>query len=94
MQPGAGWALSGKSRELLATKKAYSPENEKSEARKSCRARTRSYQNELEQQARAKAASQIDSQALQDPLLARVVQAWPHLSEERKKIIGSLLSVS
>ena len=63
------------------------------ENEESCRARTRSYEEELEQQALAKADSQIDSQALRDPDLARVVMAWPSLSEERKKIIGSLLNL-
>jgi hypothetical protein len=55
--------------------------------------RTRSYEKELEQEALAKADSHIDSQALRDPILARLVMAWPSLSEERKKIISSLLSV-
>ncbi len=60
---------------------------------RSCRARTRSYEEELEQQSLAKADSHIDSQALRDPILARLVMAWPSLSEERKKIIGSLLNL-
>lgn len=47
----------------------------------------------MEQQALTKADSQIDSQALRDPDLARIVAAWPALSEERKKIISSLLNL-
>jgi len=34
-----------------------------------------------------------DSQNISDPVLARLVTSWPNLSEERKKIICSLLSV-
>jgi hypothetical protein len=60
---------------------------------KSCRARTRSYEKELEQEALAKADSQIDSQALRDPVLAHLVMVWPRLSDDRKKIIGSLLNL-
>ena len=47
--------------------------------------------NYLEHQPLAIQDSQGDSQNLSDPMLARLVMAWPSLSEERKKIIGALL---
>jgi hypothetical protein len=49
--------------------------------------RTRSYEKELEQEPLAKADSQIDSQALRDPDLARVVTAWPGLAPALKAAV-------
>jgi hypothetical protein len=57
----------------------------------SCRARTRSYQKEREQQAVAKADSQIDSQALRDPDLARVANAWPSLPPNLKAAVLAMV---
>jgi hypothetical protein len=48
----------------------------------------------LEHQPLASPDSQGDSQNLSDPILARLVRAWPVLSEERKKIIDSLLKLA
>ena len=59
---------------------------------KSCRVRTRSYQEELEQQALAKADSQIDSQALQDADLAKVVTAWPALAPALKAAVLAVVA--
>jgi hypothetical protein len=57
----------------------------------SCRARTRSYEEKLEQQALAKADSQIDSQALHDPDLAKIVTAWPALAPALKAAILAII---
>jgi hypothetical protein len=61
---------------------------------KSCRARTRTYDEGLNQEQLTKARTQIGTQVLQDPDLARLVRTWPGLSEERKKIIRSLFTLS
>jgi hypothetical protein len=55
--------------------------------------RIRTLDSSLEQQSLASQDSQGDSQNRFDPDLAKVVTAWPNLSEERKKIIGSLLNL-
>jgi len=55
------------------------------------RYRVRTPDSTLEHQPLASPDSQGDSQNLSDPVLARLVTAWPCLSEERKKIISSLL---
>jgi hypothetical protein len=44
----------------------------------------------LEHQPLASPDSQGDSQNLSDPILARLVQAWPTSSEDRKKIFRAL----
>jgi hypothetical protein len=54
--------------------------------------RTRSYEKELEQQALAKADSQIDSQALRDSDFAKVVTAWPSLAPAIKAAINALVN--
>jgi hypothetical protein len=59
---------------------------------KSCRARTRSYQEELEQQALAKADSQIDSQALRDPDLALIAASWATLAPALKAAILAIVA--
>ncbi len=51
------------------------PENEES-----CRARTRNYDEELKQEQLTKARTQIGTQVLQDPDLARIITAWPSLT--------------
>jgi hypothetical protein len=58
---------------------------------KRARYRVRTSDSSLEEQPLASPDSQGDSQTSPDPILARLVKAWPSLSEERKKIIGSLL---
>jgi hypothetical protein len=63
------------------------PENEES-----CRARTRSYDEKLKQQALAKADSQIDSQALQNPDLAKVVIGWPNLAPALKAAVLAIIA--
>jgi hypothetical protein len=45
----------------------------------------------LQQQALAGQGTQGGTQIPSDPILARLVVTWPNLSDERKKIIGSLL---
>ena len=57
----------------------------------SCRARTRSYEKELEQEPLAKADSRIDSQALRDPDLAKVVTAWPALAPALKAAVLAVI---
>jgi hypothetical protein len=54
--------------------------------------RTRNYDEELKQEQLTKARTQIGTQVFQNPDLARLVMAWPSLSDERKKIISSLLN--
>jgi len=57
-----------------------------------CRARTRIYDEKLKYEQLTKARTQIGTQVLQDADLARLVMAWPGLSDERKQIISSLLN--
>jgi hypothetical protein len=45
----------------------------------------------LEQQALTKADSQIDSQALRDPDLAKVVTAWPALAPALKSAVLAVI---
>jgi len=45
----------------------------------------------LEQQALAKADSQIDSQALRDPDFAKIVTAWPTLAPALKAAILAII---
>ena len=47
----------------------------------------------LQQQPLAGQGTQGRTQIPTDPILARLVTIWPTLSEERKKIIGSLLDL-
>ena len=48
----------------------------------------------MERQPVASPDSQGDSQALSDPILARLVKAWPGLSGHLKKIILSLFDTT
>jgi hypothetical protein len=57
------------------------------------RYRVRTSDSSLEHQPLASPDSQGDSQKISDPVLARLVLTWPSLSEERKRIIGSLLDL-
>jgi hypothetical protein len=55
------------------------------------RYRVRTSDSSLEHQPLASPDSQGDSQTPSDPILARLVTAWPSLSQERKMIIVALL---
>jgi hypothetical protein len=77
---------------LPQPQKRLSSEKEKSEEEESCRARTRSYEKDLKQEALAKADSQIDSQALRDPNLAKVVTAWPALPPALKAAVLAIMA--
>jgi len=47
----------------------------------------------LQQQPLTSQGTQGGTQIPSDPILARLVATWPTLSEDRKKIIGSLLNL-
>ena len=57
------------------------------------RYRVRTLDSTLESQPLAGLGTQGGTQIPSDPILARLVTAWPTLSEERKKIIGSLVDL-
>jgi len=55
--------------------------------------RIRTLDSALEPQSLTESGTQGGTQNYSDPLLAKVVTAWPTLSQERKKIIVSLLDL-
>jgi len=56
--------------------------------------RIRTLDSELQPQSLTKPSTQGGTQIPFDPILARLVTAWPTLSDERKKIICSLLEIA
>jgi len=63
-----------------------------SEPPKSCRARTRNYDEELKQEQLTKARTQIGTQVLQDPDLAKVVTVWPSLTPAIRAAVLAVVS--
>jgi hypothetical protein len=60
----------------------------------SARYRVRAAGSTMQQQSLMGQGTQGGTQIPSDPILARLVSAWPSLSEKRKKIIGSLMGLS
>ncbi|MCE0521349.1 MAG: hypothetical protein LV480_00370 [Methylacidiphilales bacterium] len=56
-----------------------------------CRARTRNYDEELKQEQLTKARTQIGTQVLQDPDLAKIVTAWPSLAPALRAAILAII---
>jgi hypothetical protein len=59
---------------------------------KSCRARTRSYDEELKQEQLTKARTQIGTQVLREPDLAKIVTAWPKLAPALKAAVLAVIA--
>jgi len=57
----------------------------------SCRARTRNYEDELKQEQLTKARTQIGTQVLQDPDLAKVATVWPTMASALKAAILAIV---
>ena len=60
---------------------------------KGCRARTRNYDEEQKQEQLTEARTQIGTQVLQDPELAKIVTAWCLLSPILKTAVLAILEV-